>query len=132
MKWLSLLPALIVLAPGLAAASPTATCKTGADGQWVIASYFFDNGIVAVGDAEARKNLGSKVIFSKDQVIFLGDTCHVANVSSEKTKDYPKYPLFVSVGCRNKVTLPYFFVSNSCEKMLAATGDGVYYIMRRQ
>jgi hypothetical protein len=132
MKWLSLLSALVVLAPGFADASPSATCKTGADGHWIITSYFFNDGIIAVGPAEARKNVGAKVFISKDRVTYLGDSCDVAKVSSMKSKDYPKYPLGVDIACKNQVYLPAFFVANSCDKMLSSAAEGINYIMKRQ
>jgi hypothetical protein len=132
MKWVSCLSALIVLAPSIVNAAPAATCKTAANGHWVVTSYFFNDGIIAVGPEEARKNLGSKVSISKDQVIFLGETCNVAKVLSMKSRDYPKYPLGVDVSCKNKVFLPAFFVANACDRMLAASGDGVNYILRRK
>jgi hypothetical protein len=132
MKFVSLLSALVVLAPSLADAAPSVSCKTEANGRWVITSYSFDDGIVAVSDAEARKNVGSKVFISKDKVAYLNETCDVAKVSSMKSNDYQKYPLGVDIDCKNKVFLPAFFVANSCEKMLAVSGDGVNYTLRRQ
>jgi len=93
---------------------------------------FFDEGIVAVGDAEARKNVGAKVSISKDKVVLLGETCNVTKISAERSTDYKKYPLAVDIYCKNKLDFLAFFVANSCQKMLTDTGDGVYYILRRQ
>jgi hypothetical protein len=122
----------VVLAPSLADAAPSVSCKTEANGRWVITSYFFNEGVVAVSDAEARKNVGAKVFISKDKVVYLDQTCVVSKSTAMKSNAFSKYPLGVDTDCKNGADVPAFFVANSCQRMLADTGQGVYYILRRQ
>ncbi len=132
MKFVPIVTALLVLAPSFGHASPSVSCKTGVNGHWVITSYVFEDGIVAVSDAEARKNVGAKVFISKDKVVYLNETCDVSKVMSMRGNAFPKYPLGVNITCKNKADVPAFFVTDSCKKLLADTGDGVSYILRRQ
>ena len=124
------------LAAGSAAADPK-VCTVPIEGEWTIIS-FTSAPVTALSAQEARKNVGRKVVISKDVVTFPPDTCRVKHVSkvfasADDKSMFPEdssNPLAFVYECYGKVFIPSFSVGKSCAYMYSGI-DGITYKLKR-
>ena len=130
----SIVLALLSLSVGTASsAAAEQVCQTVPEGNWKVASYWFEGGVVAVSTAEAKSRLGKPVSITSKLVTFPGyPRCIVQRKNVETSGAFSKFPRLVMYDCTNGAILPNIFVGKKCDKILASLDGANYALTRRR
>ena len=106
-----------------------ASCPTKIEGTWVVSSYYFDSGVVAVSGNEARKVLGKTVSIQNKYVDFPGEKrCEIRgrDVGLDGGRTY------VTFDCANGVVIPSFSIDRRCGDFTASLDGANYRLVARR
>ena len=116
-------------APLIEAASPPPPCPLPS-GTWRIASYVFEDGVVAVSDDEARAVVGQTVQVTADTYRFATGQCRIKSVDQDTNDGVTAAtaPLLYTYDCADDQVLPSIAMDTAC-KVRSAGLDGAWYIL---
>jgi hypothetical protein len=117
-------------AVGATLAKALKLCQTAERGRWIIEDFPDDNEETTLGSLDYRMLVGKVLAIGERTAELDGKACEITNRTLTFGDD-PRYPLWVDLRCRQKVSIPSVRVTSNCRQMTANLGRFSYHLRKQ-